>query len=39
MHSLYVEEMGLHSPLGAELQFVDCVICARFTLSRKIQRH
>ena len=32
MHSVYVEDVGLHSPLTAELQFVDCVISARFSL-------
>ena len=37
MHSVYVEEVGLHSPLLAELQFVDCVSSARFSLGRKIQ--
>ena len=26
MHSAYVHEVGLHSPLTAELQFVVCVI-------------
>ena len=28
MHSVYVDEVGLHLPLTAELQFVVCVICA-----------
>ena len=37
VHSVYVEYVGLHSPLTAELQFVDCVIGACFSLSRKIQ--
>ena len=37
MHSVYVEDVGLHSPLQAELQFVDCVISARFSLGRKIE--
>ena len=35
MHSVYVEEVGLHSPLTAELQFVDCVICVPFWLGQK----
>ena len=30
MHSVYVDEVGLHSPLTAELQFVVCVICAAY---------
>ena len=37
MHSVYVEDIGLHSLLTAELQFVDCVISARLSLGRKIQ--
>ena len=37
MHSVYVEDVGLHSPLTAELQFVDCVISTRFSLGRKIK--
>ena len=37
MHSVDVEEVGLPSPLLAEVQFVDCVISARFSLGRKIQ--
>ena len=37
VHSVYVEDVGLQSPLTAELQFVDCVISARFSLGRKIQ--
>ena len=37
MHSVYVEDVGLPSPLLAEVQFVDCVISARFSLGRKIQ--
>ena len=28
MHSVYVDEVGLHLPLTAEQQFVVCVICA-----------
>ena len=35
MHSGYVEDVGLPSPLLAEVQFVDCVINARFSLGRK----
>ena len=36
MHSLYVDEVRLHSPLRAELQFVLCVICsACFSAERK----
>ena len=30
MHSVYVEDAGLSSPLTAEVQFVDCVIGALF---------
>ena len=30
MHSVYVDEVGLHSPLTAELQFVVCVIYAAY---------
>ena len=30
MHSVYVDEVGLHSPLTAELHFVVCVICAAY---------
>ena len=37
MHSVDVEDVGLPSPLLAEVQFVDCVIGARFSLGRKIQ--
>ena len=37
MHSVDVEDVRLHSPLLAEVQFVDCVISARFSLGRKIQ--
>ena len=32
MHSVDVEEVGLPSPLLADVQFVDCVISARFSL-------
>ena len=35
MHSVDVEEVGLPSPLLAEVQFVDCVISARFSLGKK----
>ena len=35
MHSVYDDEVGLSSPLLAEVQFVDCVICALFSLGRK----
>ena len=37
MHSVYVEDVGLPSPLLAEVQFVDCVISALFSVGRKIQ--
>ena len=37
MPSVYVEDVGLFSPLTAEVQFVDCVINARFSVGRKIQ--
>ena len=37
MHSVYVKELGLSSPLTAEVQFVDCVIGALFSVGRKIQ--
>ena len=37
MHSMYVEDVGLHSPLTAVLQFVDCVISACFSLRRKFK--
>ena len=35
MHSLDVEEVGLPSPLLAEVQFVGCVISARYSLGEK----
>ena len=38
MLSVYVEEVGLHSPLLAELQCVDYVSSARFSLGRTIHR-
>ena len=37
MHSVYVEDVGLPSPLLDEEQLVDCVISARFSVGRKIQ--
>ena len=37
MHSVYDEEVGLPSPLTAEVQFVDCVISALFSVGRRIQ--
>ena len=37
MLSVYVEDVGLPTPLLAEVQFVDCVISAHFSLGRKIQ--
>ena len=46
MHSVDVEEVGLPSPLLAEVQFVDCVISARCSLGenfnsrqRQLQLH
>ena len=40
MHSVYVDEVGLHSPLTAELQFVVCVICAAcFSTARDCTDH
>ena len=36
-HSVYHEDVGLPSPLLAEVQFVDCWISTRFGLGRKIQ--
>ena len=35
MHSVNFEEVGLPSPLLAEVQSVDCVISARFSLGEK----
>ena len=35
MHSVDVEEVGLPSPILAEVQFVDCVISACFSLGDK----
>ena len=37
MHSVDVEEVGLPSPLLAEVKFVDCVIRARFSLGEKFK--
>ena len=40
MHNVYVDEVGLHSPLTAELQFVVCVICAAcFSAARDCINH
>ena len=38
MHRMYDTEVGLSSPLLAEVQFVDSVICPLLSLGRKIQR-
>ena len=35
MHSVDVREVGLPSRLLAEVQFVDCLISARFSLGSK----
>ena len=37
MHSVYVEEVGLSSPLTAEVRFVECVISALLSVGRNIQ--
>ena len=37
VHSVDVEEVGRPSPLLAEVQFVDCVISARFSLGEKFK--
>ena len=37
VQSVYVEDVGLPSPLLAEIQFDDCVISARFSLGRKLE--
>ena len=37
VHSVYVKDVRLPLPLTAEVQFVDCVISARFSVGRKIQ--
>ena len=37
VHSVYVEDIGLHLPLTAELQFFDCVISAHFSLGEKFK--
>ena len=40
MHSVYVDEVRLHSPLTAELQFVVCVKClAYFSTERNCTNH
>ena len=39
MHSVYVEDVRLSSPLTAEIQCVDCVISALFSVGRKVQSH
>ena len=36
-HRVYDEQVGLPSPLTAEVQFVDYVINTRFSVGRKIQ--
>ena len=39
-NSVYVDEVRLHSPLRAELQFVVCVICAAcFSAARDCTNH
>ena len=38
MHSGHDEEVGLSSPVLAEVLFVDCVISALFSLGIKIQK-
>ena len=35
MHSVYVEDVGLSSPLTAEVYFFDSVFSARFSVGRK----
>ena len=37
VHSVYDDVVGLSSPLLAEVQFVDCLINALFSVRRKIQ--
>ena len=40
MHSVYVDEVGLHSPVTAELQFVVGVMCsAYFSAARNCTNH
>ena len=34
VHSVYDDEVGLSPPLLAEVQFVDCVICALYSVGR-----
>ena len=38
MHSVYDDEVGLSSLLLAEVQFVDCVICAVFSVGQNIRK-
>ena len=35
VHSVYVKDVGLPLPLPGDVQFVDCVISARFGVRRK----
>ena len=37
VHSVYDDVVGLSSPLPAEVQFVDCVISALFSVGRRTQ--
>ena len=37
VHSVYDEEVELSSPFTAEVQFVDCVISALFSVGWKVQ--
>ena len=39
MHSVCDDVVRLSSPLLAEVQFVDCVISALFSVGRKIRSH
>ena len=38
VHNMSDDEAGLSSPLLAKVQFVDCVMCALFSLGRRIQK-
>ena len=38
MHNVYDDAVRLSLPLLAEVQFVDCVICALLSFGRKIQK-
>ena len=38
MHNVYDDEVRFSSPLQAEVQLLDSVICALFSLGRKIQK-